>query len=324
MGYTEKHISLLINGKAPITEETAFKLERVVGQSATFWLTREVNYREAQARQEEERSLGGEGAWLKQLPLRHMLQRGWVSECQSIGTQVAACLRFFGVASVDAWRASYQEPIAAFRASKKFSIDPAPTAAWLRQGERLAAEVETAPYDKTLFRDSLTQVRALTTEPDPKVFVPRLQQICAAAGVVVVFEKAPKGCPVSGATKWLSPSKALLMLSLRHKSNDHLWFSFFHEAGHLLLHGKRMMFIDIEGHLKGEHEEEADQFARDALIPAAFAKELCSLVLDDSHVCAFAQRIGIHPAIVVGRLQKEGRLAWNLLTHLKTYYSFEE
>src|SRR5260221_3979167 len=47
MEYTEKHISLLINGKAPLTEETAFKLEQVTGLAAGFWLTREAQDREA-------------------------------------------------------------------------------------------------------------------------------------------------------------------------------------------------------------------------------------------------------------------------------------
>ena len=34
------------------------------------------------------------------------------------------------------------------------------------------------------------------------------------------------------------------MLSLRHKSNDHLWFTFFHEAGHLLLQSKKAAFLE--------------------------------------------------------------------------------
>ncbi len=52
LGYTTKHISLLINGKAPITEETALKLENVLGSSASFWLSREAQYRAKLAQQE--------------------------------------------------------------------------------------------------------------------------------------------------------------------------------------------------------------------------------------------------------------------------------
>src|SRR5258706_7638545 len=84
-GYTEKHVSLLINGKASITEGTALKLERVVGSTAGFWLSREARYREALARAEEERSLEKEGAWLKKLPMKHMMQHGWIRHFASVG-----------------------------------------------------------------------------------------------------------------------------------------------------------------------------------------------------------------------------------------------
>jgi HTH-type transcriptional regulator / antitoxin HigA len=319
-GYTEKHISLLINGKASITEDTALKLERVIGSTAGFWLSREARYRESIARADEERILEREGAWLKQLPLKHMLKNGWLRPFESVGAQVAECLRFFEVASVKAWETRYQEPVAAFRASKKHSIDPAPTAAWLRQGERVASSIKCEPYDRAAFRVALAEIRKLSTEGMPTVFVPKLVELCAKVGVAVVFEPEPPGCPVSGATKWLSPTKALLMLSLRHKSNDHLWFSFFHEAGHILLHGKKMMFIDVEKMLTDEHEDEANRFSRDTLIPPALAIRLLELPPREAEVLSFAKEASIAPGVVVGRMQNEKLLGWNQLNHLKVRY----
>lgn len=323
MEYTEKHISLLINGKAALTEDTAFRLEKVTGINAGFWLTREAHYREAVGRVEEEKALANESEWLKELPLRHMLDHRWINRYSDPGSQVAECLRFFGVASPNAWRTSYREPVAAFRASKRFTIDPAATCTWLRQGEREAADIDTQPFDKAAFKASLTLLRGLASEPDPDVFVPKLTKACAAVGVAVVFAGAPKGCPVSGATKWLSPNKALLMLSLRHKTNDHLWFSFFHEAGHLILHGKRMLFIDGDVTLDDQHEEEANKFARDVLIPPSHSAALEGLAKTEAEVMRFANAIGIAPGIVVGRMQKQGLLEWSSrLNHLKTKYSF--
>jgi plasmid maintenance system antidote protein VapI len=324
MEYTEKHISLLINGKAPLTEETAFKLEKVTGITAGFWLTREAQYREAVGRVQEEKTLASESDWLKELPIRHMLDHHWIDRHSDPGAQVAECLRFFGVASPNAWRTSYQEPVAAFRASKRFAIDPAATCTWLRQGEREAADIDTQPFDKAAFRASLTLIRSLASEANPDVFAPKLTESCAAVGVAVVFAGAPKGCPVSGATKWLSPTKALLMLSLRHKTNDHLWFSFFHEAGHLILHGKRMLFIDGEGALNDDQEEEANRFARDVLIPPSHSGALNTLPKTEAEVVRFAHAVGIAPGIVVGRMQKEGLLEWrSRLNHLKEKYTFK-
>jgi HTH-type transcriptional regulator/antitoxin HigA len=320
-GYTTKHVSQLINGKATITEDTAIKLERVLGSSARFWMTREAQYRESVAREQEFEALNANAEWLKQLPLAEMVKFGWVRRFRHKGQQVAECLKYFGVASVKAWEKRYAEPIAAFKASNKFEKDGAAVSAWLRQGERRAAEIVCAPYDKVAFKTVLVELRALTNESDPHKFIPILIHACAGAGVSVVIAPTPKGCPISGATRWLSPDKALLMLSLRHKTNDHLWFAFFHEAAHLLLHGKKMVFLEITD-LDDEHEHEANRFARDWLIAPDKAKQLSVIKPTYAAVSAFADEIGVAPAIVVGRMQKEGYIPWNFLNKHKVRYQW--
>lgn len=320
-GYTTKHISLLINGKASITDDTAIKLERVIGSTAHFWLAREAQFREGLVRIAERDSLKVEADWLKQLPLKEMIRFGWIRAFVDKGEQVAECLRFFGVATVALWKQEYGEPSAAFRSSDKYAKHSGAVAAWLRQGERAAATIKTEQYDRAAFKSVLGKLRALTREPDPEIFIPQLVSTCAAVGVAVVVEPSPKGCPVSGATLWLGPDKALLMLSLRHKTNDHFWFSFFHEAGHLLRHGKRLRFIEMEG-LSDEHEREADEFSRDWLISPDDARELAVMPKTITAIRAFADRLGIAPGIVLGRLQNEGRLPWQtvLNTSLKVRY----
>lgn len=324
-GYTTKHINLLINGKAPITDETAIRLERVLGSSANFWLTREVQYREGLVRIEERSSLKTEAGWLKSLPLKDMIAFGWIRAFVDEGEQVAECLRFFGVASVDLWKAQYGEPLAAFRASEKIDKQAGAVSAWLRQGERTAANIKTEPYDKAAFKAVLAELKALTKEADPEVFIPQLKDACGRVGVAVVIEPAPKGCPVSGATLWLSPNKALLMLSLRHKTNDHFWFSFFHEGGHLLRHGKRLRFIEMEGALSNGHEQEANEFARDLLIPPQYSCRLSAMQKSEAAVRALADELGIAPGIIIGRMQNEGMLPWNSLLNksLKVRYEWQ-
>ncbi len=310
-GYTTKHISQLINGKVALTEDAALKLERVLGSPASFWLTREAHYREGLARAEERISLAAFAGWLKEIPVRDMINFGWIRSFADKGEMVAECLRFFGVASVSAWQNEYGKPVAAYRSSEKFAKHSGAVSAWLRGGERQSAMIVCEPYNKTHFKETLLKLRALTTEPDPEIFIPKLTEVCAAVGVAVVVTPAPKGCPVSGATKWVGQGKALLMLSLRHKTNDHFWFSFFHEAGHLLLHGKKLLFIDVEGDLGNDDEEQANTFARDLLIPPPAARMLNTLSANESSIRNFATEHGIAPGIVIGRLQNEKRLPWN-------------
>jgi Zn-dependent peptidase ImmA (M78 family) len=104
-------------------------------------------------------------------------------------------------------------------------------------------------------------------------------------------------------------------LNLRGKSNDRFWFSFFHEAGHLLLDSKKETCIDVDS-VNDPREQQANQFAANVLIPPARAAELTNL-RSTADVQAFARSIGIAPGIVVGRLQHEGIIEFNQLNGLK-------
>lgn len=324
-GFTPKHVNEILKGRAPITADTAGRLSRVLGSTAEFWLTRESQYRAALERRVALDKARADSDWLKELPLAWMKKQGWVEACRHPGEQVLACLRFFGVASVEAWRRQYEAPLTAFRASGRFQKKLGAVAAWLREGERQSAALQCEPYDRAGFKEVLRDLRQLTTAPQPSTFVPRLVETCARHGVAVVFVPAPAGCPASGATKWLTPDKAILQLSLRYRTNDHLWFTFFHEAGHLLLHGKKLLFIEGIDGLGRDLEEEADAFARDWLIPPPDARRLARIGtgrVSKKRVTSFAETIGVAPGVVVGRMQNEGWLPWTHLNDLKVRYSW--
>lgn len=114
------------------------------------------------------------------------------------------------------------------------------------------------------------------------------------------------------------------MLSLRHKTNDHFWLSFFHGAGHLVLHGKRLRFIGMEGALGDGHEEEVNVFARDWLVPPQAARALLDLPkITEAAIRKCADKLDIAPGVVVGRLQKEGRLRWDSVLNKSLKVGYE-
>ena len=320
MSFTRKHVNELIGGRTALTAEAALKLEATLGGDAGFWLAREAQYREALVRSEVETALQEYAAWLKELPMKDMIRFGWIQKLSTAGAQVAECLRFFGVATVEAWRAKHEAPLVAFRAAQKLAKSTGSIAAWLRQGERQADSLKCGPYQEAGFRNCLTEVRRLTCEPNPAVFVPKLVAHCSAHGVAIVFVPAPAGCPVFGATRWMAHDRAIIQLSLRYQWNDHLWFTVFHEAGHIVRHRKNLLFLEGGDSIDAQKEEEADQFARDYLIPAEKASLLPSLPRSAAAVRMFAASIGIAPGIVVGRMQKEGLLPWSHLNGLKVRY----
>jgi HTH-type transcriptional regulator/antitoxin HigA len=329
LGCTPKHVNQLLKGAASITQDTALGLEKVLGSTARFWMGLETQYREQLARQSELDVLQADVAWLKEIPLKDMLRFGWVQKIESKVLQVRECLKYFSVSSVEAWRRQYQQPVAAYRASSKLIKTPAAVSTWLRQGERLADGIRYQAFDREKFNAALHDIRALTCDREPKSFLPKLQSLCAEAGVAVVIAPAPEGCPVSGATKWLAPDKALIILSVRGKSDDKLWFTFFHEAAHLLKHGKSLIFLDILGEdgLNPKEEAEANAFAGDFLLPASqyqnFLTSHKGSQLNAQTISAFAKAQGIAPGIVVGRLQFEKLLPYTHLNALKTKYEWQ-
>ncbi len=324
LGASRKFVNQLVSGDASINEATALRLERVLGSSTRFWLSREADYRAAMAKLQEIETLQNETPWLDEIPVRSMRRLGWIGPHRGKPETVSECLRFFGVGSVEAWRGWADGlKLTAYRMSGKAGRHFGSIAAWLRYGELRAEKTDCAPYSADAFRSRLPELRVLALETDPRVFMPRLRSLCAEAGVAVVFAPTPEGCPASGATRWLSPQKALLMLSLRYKTNDQLWFSLFHEAGHILRHGKKKIFLEFNHEAGQAEEKEADRFAANLLIPPKHHQELFSLGSNKRKVVAFAERIGVPPGIVVGRLQHEGLVPYTHLNGLKVRYRWK-
>jgi plasmid maintenance system antidote protein VapI/Zn-dependent peptidase ImmA (M78 family) len=316
----------LLEGRHPISNDLARRLEEVLGGSAAFWINREAQYQQDIARL---RSRGGDKArveWLSELPLKDMVGFGWVRpEGTSARAKETACLRFFGVPDVGAWRDTYKDALemAAFRTSTSFKSRPGAVAAWLRQGEIEASSVACKPWDAGKFKSALSKIRPLTWKKSPDIFIPKLKDICADCGVAVVIVRAPAGCRASGATHFLSSNKALLLLSFRYLSDDHFWFTFFHEAGHLVLHGKDALFLEgADTEMTGQ-EEEADNFAADVLVPPEYKAQMLGLPRDGHAVLKFARSIGISPGIVVGQLQHLGRVQRNQLNALKRRFQWK-
>jgi hypothetical protein len=181
----------------------------------------------------------------------------------------------------------------------------------------------------TLFMESLNKIHTLTME-SPEIFEPRMKKICAAGGVAVIFIPELPGTRVYGATRWLNPNKALIQLSLRGKTDDHLWFTFFHEAGHILLHGKRDVFIEAKDEKHREttrpnKEMEADRFAQDFLIPPGeYLSFMQGQQFSLTAIRQFAKRIETAPGVVVGRLQHGNVIPFSRGNYLKRRFRFSE
>lgn len=314
-GRPKKTINEIIKGKTAITAETALQLERVLGIPASFWNARQRNYEEWAARRSERHTLEGQVDWLKQFPIKQMVEKRWIECCKDKVDQLRELLSFFGVASPEQWENIWLSPKAAFRDSPAFVAKKPAVAAWLRQGEIAGRKAPCNPFDAERFKDALKDFRALTRKPIHEA-VEELKETSALSGVAVVLVPSVPGVRANGATRWLSPTKALMQLCLRGKRADKFWFTVFHEAGHILLHGKKMVFIEEKG-LSDDHEQEADLFAKNLLIPPnAYTHFLTGGRITQPRIVHFADQLGISPDMVLGRLQKDGKVPHNHFTKM--------
>tara|TARA_R110001606_G_scaffold162682_1_gene306780 strand:+ start:469 stop:1584 length:1116 start_codon:yes stop_codon:yes gene_type:complete len=311
----------LIDGNFRIDAKIALKLEKYLGGSAEFWLKRQSDFEDDLARCKADVSDVESRKFLAEFPLGEMKKNGWLpNNCDSL----SALLQFFDVQGVDHWRCRYENKAraVAFRQSAAFEISTTSTLVWLRQAERVALATECAPWNKKLFSSSLAEMRALSRKKRPSAFLPKLATLCAASGVALVCLPPPPGCRASGATQFLSKDKAVIVMSFRHRSDDHFWFTFFHEAGHLILHDKNALFVEQDGDVT-EEEEQADQFSRNVLLSADHWARLSELRLSSENIIRFAVQCDLAPGIVVGQLQHAGLLKYNQLNSLKRRYSKE-
>lgn len=315
----------LINGKAAITKDTAAKLSRVLGSTEEFWLEREAQYRAALAKIAEAERLESWVDWLDEFPVKELQKAGQISDCRLDSRNkprvVQELLQLFGVASPDQWRACYGNLAVSFRRSRTRQDNTGAIITWIRLGEIKVENLNCPQFNRAKFEEAVQKIRTLTVLP-PEDFLPRLQQLCCQAGVLwVLVEKIP-GAGVSGLARWLYHDRPLIQMSLYGKTNDRFWFTFFHEAAHILFHDKEdkdAIFLDYceQGEqLESEQEREANEQARDWLIPAEYEAEL-SFIRYNKQVKAFADKLGIHPGIVVGRLQHEEKIAYKDMNGLK-------
>ena len=305
-GKPEKTIIAIMKGDSSITPEMAVLFESVLKIPANFWIKRQYSFDEYKAR--EKRSIAIERAkeWAKFFPYLDMVDKGWVNAKSKAEEKVTELLHFFGVSSPEAWEDYFlnQQLKVAFRISLAHTKEPHAISAWIRQGEIQSTQLNCGRYLETRFKEALKDIKAImVAQPDD--FFEQLQKICLACGVKVVYTPCIKKAPLSGATRWIGDIP-LIQLSGRYNQNDRFWFTFFHEAGHTILHGKKDVFIedielsDIDLQKK---EEEANEFAIKWTFSNEEEEELLNRKpLSERIVAEYAKQIGTHPAMIIGRL----------------------
>lgn len=323
MDCTVPFLKSLFKGSTIIDPNLANILGDVTGVPSKFWLTREEQYRENLTKVSLLKD--DESDWLSNLPTADMANFGWIEKTTNKAKKLLSCLDYFGVASVDEWRSKYTSMIGetAFRISDKFSHKQESIASWLRQGEIQVSNHHCSPFDKNKLIEIIPDLRSLTVDDNPVSFIPKLRALLADCGVLLAIVRSPQHCPASGAAYWLDENRPLIIMSVKYLTDDHFWFTFFHEVGHLILHTDYSLILESNESNFSNIEKEANNYAEDILIPKIYQNELLKLQSKDLRgILKFARKIGVSKGIVVGQLQHKSIISSSLLNKLKARYSW--
>ncbi len=312
MGMTEQSLVRIIKGEQVISQDTAQKLELVTGVSCEFWMNLETQYQRQKQLIEDRKNAEVLQAWLKQFPMKEMVRREIIKPFTDVALQAREMMGLLRISSIETFDGAVERMNAMARGSAAYATNPVMAFTYVAIGQKAAEKITLEPFDRARLRTVLNTVRAMTVEI-PSDFCAALQQLFASVGVALVFVPELKGVHYNGVSKWLSPTKAMIIITIRGKGEDKFWFSLFHEAAHLLLHSKKQLFIS-DSSPDNMEEQEADKYAADLLIPEAYNARIAD-VQSQQEIIDIAAELGIAPGIVVGRYHHLTK-KWNRYTEL--------
>ena len=327
-GLTAKTINEIIQGKNPVTPETAIKLAHVFGNSPNFWNNLQRDYEADVVYLESEEKLSDEIPNLGRFSICYseLAKYGYIKKTTQKKERIKNLLNFFGVSSLSIIP---NVNAAVFRQSKHTKVNKESLAGWLRCGEVEGQRIETVAFDKDLLQKSIFKLKSLTQEENPQKLKKELEDICSNFGVALVLVPYFRNTYVNGAAWWLNSDKPVIQLSFKGHWIDSFWFTFFHEIGHLLKHAKKEQYIDYKGPDSAgsqKIEEEADKFANDTLIPdEEYHNFIKGRDFSTDAITLFAKRMGVSPAILAGKIchkNKNNPKVWKKFSRLRTRYAF--
>lgn len=324
---TEKTVSELVNGHLLLDDRLIEGLALALGTSTTLWRNLNEKYLSTKRQIEQDQQLAQERIIQRQMDYKYWEKLGLVKPARRIDEKILALKHFLRISNLEVLQkrdflVQYKTAV-----TKVKSVNVINSNAWVQTALNLGNDEVVDEIDLAYLRAALPEIRQMTTQ-SPETFMPKLQAIFRKSGVAFVLIPNLKNCGINGAVKWLGKDKVLLAINDRRKFADVFWFALFHEirhvfqrkTGHIIVSAEKNVGIDSPLNLD-ELERDADEFARDYLIPKKdYSAFIQMQAFSETSILTFAETLQIHPGIVVGRLQRDGFIKFSQLNDLKQKY----
>jgi HTH-type transcriptional regulator / antitoxin HigA len=308
LGRSVPKLNELIKGKAPITKDTATKLEYVLGIPASFWLNLERQYQDELWEIGQMEHLGQFIEWAKGFPLAAMREIGIIPDTQNKAEIAGSILKYFRVATPAQWSDIYVESSLASKIELLHTEEPQAISVWLRLGELQAERLNVLGFDKKVLRKKLGAIQEIAYNHSDN-WLDELQNLCSSCGVALVYTPCIAKAPIYGAARWIKNNMIpLVQISDGQKDYNAFWFTFYHELAHIIYHGKKEMFIEGLDRISQnkDKENEADAFAARMLLSEKERNELFQHhSFDRNLIVDLSQKFKKHPGIIVAQIQQQ-------------------
>lgn len=304
LGVPESTISAIINGKRGISAEMAKALGDAFGVPAEFFANLQNAYDLSKA-DAPDPGIAKRGRVQSEYPLREMIKRGWIIDGATdlLESQIAD---FFEVGSIDDVPHLAH---AAKRSNSYYEDVPAVQLAWLFRVRQIAQTMVVPRYAPARLNEAVEKMKLFRGDQKEIRHVPRLLSEC---GVRLVIVEGLPGGKIDGVCFWLNKHSPVIGMSLRLDRIDNFWFVLRHEISHVLhKHGQNTEIIDVEIDKAApdvnEEEKLANAEAADFCVPQ---EQMISFFhrknpfFSERDTLAFARRVGVHPGLVVGQIQR--------------------
>ena len=308
LGRPAQFVSEIISGKKEITRESAAQIGAALGTSPELWLNlqnayhlwRQATDQRSQGQLEDVRLR----ARLKELaPISVLLDRG-IIRGRTLREQKVEIEALYGIADI------YDEPelLVAARRSQPDEIVSSTQLAWVACVRAKATPLTVAPYSR---KGLIELAKRLTSEVPTPDDIKRLPDLFAAVGVRLVFVEAFPSSKMDGCSFLHADRKPVIGISGRGKRLDKVLFTILHEVAHIVLgHLKDHEFV-IDDAGDGPTlglEEPANEMAGEWVLPKPIGR--LPERVTQGWVAVEASERNVHPIVLIGRLQNQGRLPW--------------
>lgn len=318
LGSSRKQVNEIVNGRAPITSDTAMRLERVTKIPAKAWLKYEALYRADLTRLADEEALADHADEIAPSAVTYLRSIGATKATKrSPGKLVSDFLSFHRCGTWEAYIHLYEEAstgdyaLAALKDSGT-TLDQTLLTTWLRAAE-LAEPFERGrsyDYDPDELRAALPEIRARAALPD-STMLRDIANMLADVGVVFMVVEPPKKFPLLGMTRWIDKRVPVIQQTGRWGKDGFVIWTLFHEIGHVLGDPRGEMHLEYSTEKKrtSAAEKGANKFALDILFGDSGIEQFRGLTYD-REIAAKAREVGVAPGVAVHQMHRRRMLPY--------------